>query len=303
MRVLKDKYINPFTDFGFKKLFGTELNKDLLIDFLNELLKQESVQIVDLNYLNSEQLGRSKVDRKAIFDIYCETKSGEKIIVELQKAKQNYFKDRSVYYSTFPIQQQAERGDWNFELKAIYTVGILDFVFDEDKNDSEVFHHEVKLIDIKTNKVFLDKLTYVYLEMPKFNKTEGELTGHFEKWLYVLKNLNQLTDRPQRFQEKVFSKLFREAEISAYDEKEYAEYEESLKTYRDLKNSVDTAYDEGKVEGLAEGKAEGKTERSLEIARNMKQKGMPLRDIAEVTGLAVEDIEALWRQERFKNKP
>jgi predicted transposase/invertase (TIGR01784 family) len=122
LRILKDKYINPFTDFGFKKLFGTELNKDLLMDFLNELLKQESVEIVDLSYLNPEQLGRSKDDRKAIFDIYCKTKSGEKIIVELQKAKQKFFKDRSVYYSTFPIQQQAERGDWNFELKAIYTV-------------------------------------------------------------------------------------------------------------------------------------------------------------------------------------
>jgi predicted transposase/invertase (TIGR01784 family) len=105
LRTLKDKYINPFTDFGFKKLFGTELNKDLLMDFLNELLKQESVEIVDLSYLNPEQLGRSKDDRKAIFDIYCETKSGEKIIVELQKAKQNFFKDRSVYYPESRIKR------------------------------------------------------------------------------------------------------------------------------------------------------------------------------------------------------
>jgi predicted transposase/invertase (TIGR01784 family) len=154
-------------------------------------------------------------------------------------------------------------------------------VFDEDKTDSEVFHHEVKLIDIKTNKVFLDKLTYVYLEMPKFDKAEEELSGHFEKWLYVLKNLNQLTGRPQRFQERVFSKLFREAEISAYDEKEYAEYEDSLKTYRDLKNSVDTAYDDGKAEG------------KVEVDRNMKSKGLPVADIAELTGLNIENIEAL----------
>jgi len=86
----------------------------------------------------------------------------------LQKAKQNYFKDRSVYYSTFPIQQQAERGDWNFELKAVYTIGILDFVFEEDKTDNKVFHHEVKMINTRTGKVFFDKLTYIYLEMPKY---------------------------------------------------------------------------------------------------------------------------------------
>jgi predicted transposase/invertase (TIGR01784 family) len=142
---IKDKYISPFTDFGFKKLFGTEPNKDILMDFLNELLKKETGKIVDLTYLSPEQLGRSIDTRKAIFDIYCENKKGEKFIVELQKAKQNYFKDRSVYYSTFPIQQQAKKGDWNFRLNAVYTVGILDFVFAEDKHDEEVFHQQFPL--------------------------------------------------------------------------------------------------------------------------------------------------------------
>ena len=131
-----EKYINPFTDYGFKKLFGEEPNKDLLLDFLNELLKEEQGQIVDLTYLKTEQLGATEVDRKAIFDLYCENEKGEKFIVELQKSKQNFFKDRSLYYSTFPIREQAKRADWNFELKAIYTIGILDFVFDEDKNDT-----------------------------------------------------------------------------------------------------------------------------------------------------------------------
>jgi len=286
---IKDKYISPFTDFGFKKLFGTEPNKDLLIDFLNELLRQDEGKIKDLTYLSNEQLGRRAYERKAIFDIYCENEKGEKFIVELQKAKQNYFKDRSIYYSTFPIQQQAEKGKWDFELKAVYTIGILDFIFDENKNNKNVFHHEVQLFDKQTQKIFYDKLTYIYLEMPKFTKTEEELETHFEKWLYVLKNLEDLREKPKKLQEKIFQKLFDQAAIANYSDDEYAEYEESLKVYRDLQNTMDTAFYEGKTEG----KAEGKRENSIKIATNMKSAGYTSSDISKMTGLSVNEIKAL----------
>ena len=122
-----ERYINPFTDYGFKKLFGEEINKDLLLDFLNELLKEEQGVIKNITYLKTEHLGASEVDRKAIFDLYCENEKGEKFIVELQKTKQNFFKDRTLYYSTFPIREQAKRTDWDYELKAVYTIAILDF--------------------------------------------------------------------------------------------------------------------------------------------------------------------------------
>ncbi len=103
-----EKYINPLTDFGFKKLFGTEMNKNLLIDFLNQILPKDK-QIEDLSYSSTDKLGKTPLDRKAIFDLYCKGKDGERFIVEMQKAKQNYFKDRSVFYSTFPIQEQAKK--------------------------------------------------------------------------------------------------------------------------------------------------------------------------------------------------
>ncbi len=281
MGTLKEKYINLFTDFGFKKLFGTEFNKPILIDFLNELLSSETGVITDLTFLSTEQLGRNQFDRRAIFDIHCTNEDGEYFIVELQKAKQNYFKDRSVYYSTFPIQQQAEKGDWNFKLKAVYTIGILDFIFDEDKTDNDVFHHEVKMVNIKTKKIFYDKLTYIYLEMPKFNKSEDELETHFEKWLFVLKNLHNLTDRPAKLQEKIFSQLFEQAEIAQFDESEYDNYEESLKVYRDLKNVEETAFDDGKIEG------------KIETATNFKNLGTPIDVIAKATGLSHTEIEKL----------
>lgn len=107
---MRAKYINPFTDFGFKKIFGEEASKPLLIDFLNALLPQQN-KIVDLTFKNTEQLDQTDANRKAIYNIYCENEDGEKFIVELQKAKQNYFRERTNYYSTFPIREQAKRVD------------------------------------------------------------------------------------------------------------------------------------------------------------------------------------------------
>ena len=272
----KERYINPYTDFGFKKLFGTEMNKDLLISFLNALFHDEQV-IKDVKYLNSEQLGEGFRERKAIFDVYCENEKGEKFIVEMQKVEQNYFKDRSIYYATFPSRDQALRGDWNFQLKSVYTVGILNFVFPDDEYDEECYHHEVKLMDTADKHVFFDKLTFVYLEMPKFNKTEDQLETMFDKWLFVLRNLSRLLERPAALQERVFEKLFKQAEIAKFSPEERQDYEESVKIYRDLKNSLDTAEWKAKVK----------------IAHRMKAKGYAIEDIVDITKLSIEDIESL----------
>jgi predicted transposase/invertase (TIGR01784 family) len=160
---MKAKYINPFTDFGFKKIFGEEASKPLLLDFLNALLPQEQ-PIVSLSFKNSEQLGQTEVDRKAIYDLYCETDKGEKFIVELQKAKQNYFKESTVYYSTFPIKEHTERGDWNYNLKAVYCIGILDFTFDDYESEPEKNEvvHTIKLIN-SNGKIFYNRQVNLYL--------------------------------------------------------------------------------------------------------------------------------------------
>ncbi|HMU02805.1 MAG TPA: Rpn family recombination-promoting nuclease/putative transposase, partial [Saprospiraceae bacterium] len=229
---LTDKYINPFTDFGFKRLFGSEPNKDLLIDFLNQLLPAYH-KIKELSYADKEQLPLTDYERKAILDIYCSNEAGEKFIVEIQRAKQNFFKDRSVYYSTFPIQKQAQKGEWNYQLAAVYTVGILDFVFDEDRHNPDFFHF-VQLKD-QVNQVFYDKLTFIYLEMPKFTKTESELETDFDKWMYVFKNMHLLERIPAKLQGKIFEKLFGEAELAKLKPVDMIAYEESLKVYRDLK--------------------------------------------------------------------
>ena len=246
------KYINPFTDFGFKKIFGEEANKDILLDFLNELLRDEQGEIKSINFKKNEHIGNVALDRKAIFDIYCENERGEKFIVEMQKAKHNFFKDRSVFYSTFPIREQAKRGDWNYKLNAVYTIAILDFVFEEDKNNQDKFFYKVKLSDIHTNKVFYDKLTFIYIEMPKFRKSLADCETHFERWLYVLRNLEKFDRYPVELQEKIFEKLFGVAEVANLSPEQLDEYDESLKVYRDLKGCLDTAFDDGFKEAIKE---------------------------------------------------
>lgn len=291
---LKERYLNPLTDFGFKKLFGTEPNKELLIDFLNQILPEEHT-IQDLAYTVNEQLGISEPDRKAIFDLYCTSLNGDKFIVELQKARQNYFKDRSVFYSTFPIREQARKGPWNFKLSAVYTVGILDFVFTEHKNDTN-FLHLVQLKDQDCN-VFYDKLSYIYMELPKFTKTVDELETRFEKWLYVLRHLPNLQDRPARLQERIFHKLFEAAELAKFSPEEQHVYEASLKYYRDINNVVETSWEEGFVKGeakgFAEGEASGEEKGILKTAKNLKDAGVSIELIIQATGLSRAQIEQL----------
>ena len=291
---LTEKYINPFTDYGFKRLFGEEAHKDLLLDFLNELLREEQGEIKNISFLKTEQLGSTEIDRKAIFDLYCENERGEKFIVELQKSKQNFFKDRALYYSTFPIREQAQKGEWNYELKAVYTIAILDFVFDEDKNEPDKYKYFVKLSDIDTNKIFYNKLTFVYLEMPKFKKELSEIDTHFEKWLYVLRHLEKLDQIPPKLTEKIFKRVFDVAEIAKFNREQLMQYEDSLKYYRDLKNSFDTSRadgrKEGRKEGREEGREEGKQERNFEIAKVMLGEGFDIKIIIKVTGLTEEMI-------------
>lgn len=291
---MQDKYLNPFTDFGFKKLFGEEPNKHLLVSFLNTLLPDHH-QIKDLQYTQNEYQGASQPDRKAIFDLNCVSTTGERFIVELQKAKQNYFKDRSVYYSTFPIQEQAKKGDWDFKLSAVYTIGILDFTFEEDRENAEVVH-TVQLKN-QRGKVFYDKLTFIYLTLPHFKKTETELETDQDKWFFIFRHLHELNAIPEALQTDTFKQLFEIAEIACLDKNERQAYINSLKYYRDLKNVTDTAreegWEEGKKEGIEEGRKEGESNVQNRMVVSMLKQDLPLKTIMSISGLSLEAIESI----------
>jgi predicted transposase/invertase (TIGR01784 family) len=275
------KYINPYTDFGFKKLFGEEGNKDLLIDFLNQLLPAHH-QIADLNFRNVENLADLSAERKAIFDIHCKAISGERFIVEMQKAKVKYFKDRSLFYVTFPIRDQAQQGDWNFRLEPIYFVAILDFEYDEAE-EKRKFRRDVALKDQDGN-VFFDKLHFKFLQMPLFRLQEHELKNKFDKWCYFLKNLDSFDHIPSILNEPIFQKAFGTAELASFTAQQRDNYEQSLIQYRDLKSALETAIEENKIE----------------IAKSLLATTLSNEEIAKHTGLTVEQVEQL-RKEIKKN--
>ena len=247
------RYFNPYTDFGFKKLFGEEGSKDLLIDFLNQLLPIHH-QIQQLTFKNSENLADTVTERRAIFDIYCESKTGDKFIVEMQKAKIKHFKDRALFYSTFPIREQSEKGDWNFYLLPIYFIAILDFEYDESTTSK--FRRDVCLKD-QDGDIFFDKLNFKFLQMPLFNKQENELVTHFDKWLYFLKNLESFNHIPAILNEPIFQKGFEIAEISHLNLEQYEQYKKSLVQYLEVKNVFDAAFEEGEKVGIEKGQVQG----------------------------------------------
>ena len=292
MAAIEDRYISLLTDFGFKRIFGTAPNKDLLINFLNCLFDGRKV-IKDLKYNNSEHVGDIYTERKAIFDVYCESVDGEKFTVEMQNASQKYLKDRTIYYSTFPIREQAPKGEWDFKLNPVYTVALVNYDMKEKAFDQQEISHQVQLCDTATKQVFYDKLEFIYVEVTKFNKTEDELVTLYDKWVYALKNLANLTDRPAALRDKIFDRLFQVAEIAKFTPTELREYEDSLKAYRDLKNSLDTAEEKGVIKGIEIGRAEGRAEGIMLTAKNLKSMGFSIADIIKATGLSEDDIKKL----------
>ncbi|MBO6025766.1 MAG: PD-(D/E)XK nuclease family transposase [Bacteroidales bacterium] len=328
---MEERFINPYTDYGFKKLFGTEENADLLISFLNALISDEGDPITSITYKNVEHIGEINTMRSSYFDVFCQTQSGADFIVEMQNGKQIYFKDRSPYYAAKPIREQGRKGKakaaaeakalevklaksgvkdvknkkvkkgWDYHLKDVYLVAIMDFIFPGNEYPDNEYYHMVKLMDVKDKHVFYDKLTLIYLEMPKLKDMAFHLETMREKWMYALYSLCYTDERPPELQEEVFLKLFHEAELANFNETQLFSYEMSLKDLWDSYSTWECANQEGiakgKELGLAEGKelglAEGEKSKALEVARKMKSLGMDDDTITQVTGLPADAVEKL----------
>ncbi len=305
------RYINFYTDFAFKKFFGTEANKEFLISFLNALLELNGEkEIADLTYLNTEQLGFSNNERRAVYDVYCTTKEGERFIVEMQKAKQENFRDRALYYSSFAIQDQGQKGTknntvyWDYKLSPVYVIGILDFVMDDSPEKVDHLITKVQLKD-DLNEVFNKNLNFIFIEMPKFRKEESELETFMDKWLYAIKNLGKLDDKPTALTEAIFKRFFEVAEIAAFSKTERYDYEENLKNCNDWFSVMNTAkkdgLEEGEAIGIEKGRAEGEsiglqkgeTIGILKTAKKMKEEGLDVNVISKLTNLSVDEIEKL----------
>lgn len=283
------RFINPFTDYGFKKIFGQEISKDLLIDFLNDLLVGERV-ITDLTFLNNEQLPQYDEGRGLIYDIYCSTDTGEKIIVEMQNRSQTNFKERALYYLSNAIVQQAKPGtQWQFGVKAVYGVFFMNFLF----NENVKFRTDVILADRETGELFSDRMRQIFIALPLFNKEEDECETDFERWIYTLKNMETLKRMPFKARKAVFERLEDIVDVASLSKEEQERYQNSVNVYRTNLCVLDAAKKEGKAEGIAEGIERGKEKERLDNARKMKEAGIACTLISQITGLSNEEIAAL----------
>ncbi|MDP9079436.1 MAG: Rpn family recombination-promoting nuclease/putative transposase [Bacteroidota bacterium] len=292
------KYIDPLVDFAFKKIFGNEPNKDLLIAFLNEVFRGRKL-IVDLVYNKNEHPGDLKDEGAAIFDLLCTGENNEKFLIEIQRGRQGNFKDRALFYTSRLISDQAPKGrrsEWAYNLTEVYLVALLED-FTLQISDRQNYLHDIFLCNRETGEIFYDKLGYIYLELNKFAKAESELETDLDKWLYVLKNISRMDKIPTYLRKPIFEKLFNIAEYSNFTKEERTMYDSSLKYKWDNKAVLDYAIKEGLEKGIEQGIERGiergEHNKALQIARELKKEGLAIGFIAKTTGLTTEEIEKL----------
>ena len=252
------QFINPFSDWGFKHIFGREISKDLLICFLNDLFAGEFV-IKSLAFGNKEQIGLSKDSREVIFDIYCTTDEGKEIIVEMQNRGQEHFIDRALYYTSRVIVNQGIKGEWDYDIRPVYTICFMNFI--DPLLPFGKFRTDMILADKDNGKMVSDKIRMVYLMLPFFEKTETECETDFERWIFVLKNMNTFERMPFLAKNAVFKKLAEISDLRTLSKKDMDKYEDSIRIMRDAyatyKYAIKTGLEDGRKQGLEEGMAQG----------------------------------------------
>ena len=235
------KYIDLMVDWSFKKIFGTEVNKDILIEFLKVIFPQYAIS--NITYVPTEQLGIMEDDRKAIFDVLCRTEDGKTFLVEMQRGYQKHFFERALFYTSFPIMKQGKKAlaeeakgnrPWDFSLDGVFFLGILNFKYEDD----EMTEHRYRLMEATSKKLMTDKLEFVFVEVEKFDKSEDELETDLDKWLYLLKNMSNLLERPERLRDRIFTKLFDVAELAQLDDKDRTNYIKAMNTERDTRKDI-----------------------------------------------------------------
>ena len=271
----KLKYADLLNDYVFKLVFGQESSKDVMIEFLNQVIDDRN--IVDLEFMDKEMKSMDREKKDSIYDMFCKTDDDSRIIVEVQRRKQTTYVERSIYYSTFQVRNQVDAGSSDYAFCPVYVINILDFNIDENKGNpavKTVYH----LREDNTHALLTDKLTFIFLELNKFKKGIEDLDGDVLEGMYFcMKNMTRLDSRPQVLDHEVFKKMFTVSELLNMDEITRSNVIENMTTERDLRNQMDYA----KQEGI-----------NL-VIRQMITKGMTVQQVADIVDMSVEEIEAI----------
>ena len=298
------KYINPFTDWGFKRLFGQEFSKDLLISFLNSLLAGEK-KVQNVTFMDKEELPSTKDQRGIVYDVYCQTDTGERFILEMQNRWQPNFIDRSICYACRSVLEQVDKSKTErqdaYKFLPIYTVCFMNYKQGDDGLDK--FRTDIVLADKESGKIASNKLRFIYLVLPLFKKDVEDCDNDFDKWIYVLKHMEALSRMPFTAQKEIFKQLEEYADSHRLTRKEWEAYENSLWIARDNMACMAAAENaakekgmaEGRAKGMAEGRAEGRAEEKTDTAKRLLEMGLDVEMVAKGTGLNVEEVKKLLR--------
>ena len=298
------QFADPKNDFAFKKIFGNENHKEILISFLNSILDfKDNQTIVDVTLKNPYQLPDIKELKETILDIKAKNKDGEEFIIEMQKKDLGDFAKRSLYYTSKAYIQQLPKGkqdnkkiDFN-QLKKVYYIAIVNFIIFDNIN--YISRHLI--INQETTKQDLKDFEFTFIELPKFNKELNEINSIADKWIYFIKNANNLTMIPKEFQETPFKTAFDIAtqitwsqdELEVYDYVMMKEMEEVSALNTATKKGFNKGIKEGIKKGLKKGKRIGAQQKAIEIAKNMLKDNLPLEVIEKYSGLTIEEIKKL----------
>jgi len=290
------KYINPFTDEGFKRIFGRESSKSTLIDFLNALLDGEK-HIVDLTYRDKEQISDIDADKCIIYDIFCKTDKGENLIIEMQNKTQGYFQNRIVYYTARAITEQGMKGsEWHYELSAVYTIVFMNFRM---SCFGDAFRSDVGLMERSRHEAFSDKMRMIFLQLPSFPyKDEHLCQTQLDRWIYLLLTMEASNDMDWAQSYTPFKKVLDLCELAKLSPDERFRYEQSLKHYRDnlacldaaKQEGMDIGYERGVEQGTKQGIEKGISQGVARVAQRMLDHGLSLDVISKTTGLSADEI-------------
>lgn len=281
------RYVDLMSDTGFKLVFGTEANKDILIDFLNEVIPEHCIK--DLEYMDKEKHGDSRDERGCVFDVYCRTDSGVRIIVEVQKRSHDWYVERTLYYSTFPVREQMDVGEPEYRMCPVYVISILQGVLG-GINCGDGVLSRFRLYEENNHTLLTDKYNLVFIELGKFRKRLNELDGSiFDGFCYSLRNMANLMERPVELQQAVFSRLFEAARIAKMDKIKHFRYKKTMITERDIHC---IALTERRI-GLEKGMEQGVEDGIAKVVKAMKKHGMPMDVIAAVSGWTEEKIRGI----------
>ena len=301
----KFKYADLLDDDVFKLVFGRESTKDVMIEFLNQVLPDR--RIADLEFIDKEMHPVERDLKGSVYDMFCKTDDGSRIIVEVQRRKQPFYPERALYYSTFQIQRQVEAGAEEYDFLPVYVVNILDFQMDEAPSGSDKVKSVYRLYEECTHRLLTDRVTFIFIELPKFKKTLEELDGNILEGMYFcFKNMSVLDNRPEVLSHRIFEKIFKVSELYNMDQNIRDKVLHKMTTERDLRNqmayarkvAIEEGLAEGRAEGRAEGLAEGKAEgliqgsrsKALDIAKKLLTLGMSVDEVAKLVDLSADEI-------------